>query len=62
VARCTVERLMGELGLEGVRRGKAHTTTTPDVTGPRPADLVERDFSATRPNEVVRDDVESQRG
>jgi putative transposase len=53
---------MGELGLEGVRRGKAHTTTTPDVTGPRPADLVERDFSATRPNEVVRDDVESQRG
>ena len=29
VARCTVERLMGELGLQGVRRGKPHKTTTP---------------------------------
>jgi putative transposase len=52
VARCTVERLMGELGLEGVRRGKAHKTTTPDVAAARPADLVERDFSATRPNQL----------
>jgi putative transposase len=52
VARCTVERLMGELGLQGVRRGKAHKTTTPDVAAPRPADLVERDFSATRPNQL----------
>jgi putative transposase len=52
VARCTVERLMGELGLEGVRRGKARRTTTPDMTAPRPADLVERDFSATRPNQL----------
>jgi putative transposase len=30
VARCTVERLMGELGLEGARRGKRHRTTIPD--------------------------------
>ena len=52
VARCTVERLMGELGLEGARRGRAHKTTTPEVTEPRPADLVERDFSATRPNQL----------
>ena len=52
VARCTVERLMGELGLEGVRRGKGHRTTTPDETTARPADLVERDFSATRPNQL----------
>ena len=52
VARCTVERLLGELHLEGVRRGKARRTTTPDVTAPRPADLVERDFSATRPNQL----------
>src|SRR4029453_6052305 len=52
VARCTVERLMGELGLEGVRRGKARRTTTPDMTAPRPADLVERDFSAARPNQL----------
>jgi putative transposase len=52
VARCTVERLMGELGLEGVRRGKLRRTTTPDAAAARPADLVERDFSATRPNQL----------
>jgi putative transposase len=52
VARCTVERLMGELGLEGVRRGKPRRTTTPDATAARPADLVERDFSAARPNQL----------
>jgi putative transposase len=51
-ARCTVERLMGELGLQGVRRGKPHRTTTPDETTARPADLVERDFSAARPNQL----------
>jgi putative transposase len=52
VARCTVERLMGELGLEGVRRGKARRTTTPDAAAARPADLVARDFSAIRPNQL----------
>jgi putative transposase len=52
VARCTVERLMRELGLEGIRRGKTRRTTTSDEVAPRPADLVERDFSATRPNEL----------
>jgi transposase InsO family protein len=52
VARCTVERLMGDLGLEGVRRGKPHKTTTPEAAAARPADLVERDFSATRPNQL----------
>jgi transposase InsO family protein len=52
VARCTVERLMGELGLQGVRRGKTRRTTTPDAAAPRPADLVDRDFSATRPNQL----------
>jgi putative transposase len=52
VARCTVERLMGELHLEGVRRGKARRTTTPDQAAGRPADLVERNFSATRPNQL----------
>jgi putative transposase len=52
VARCTVERLMGELHLEGVRRGKARRTTTPDQGANRPADLVERNFSATRPNQL----------
>jgi putative transposase len=52
VARCTVERLMGELHLEGVRPGKPHKTTTPDAAAARPADLVERDFSAARPNQL----------
>jgi putative transposase len=52
VARCTVERLMGELHLEGVRRGKVRRTTTPDQAAPRPADLVDRDFSASRPNQL----------
>jgi putative transposase len=52
VARCTVERLMGELGLQGVRRGKPRRTTTPDAAAPRPADLVDRDFSAARPNQL----------
>jgi putative transposase len=52
VARCTVERLMGELGLEGVRRGKARRTTTPDETTARPADLVDRHLAAQRPNQL----------
>jgi putative transposase len=51
VARCTVERLMGELG-QGVRRGKPRRTTTPDAAAARPADLVERNFSAQRPNQL----------
>src|SRR5215217_2925503 len=58
VARCTVERLMGELGLEGVRRGKPRRTTTPDAATARPADLVKRDFSATRPNQLWVADLE----
>jgi putative transposase len=52
VARCTVERLMGELGLRGAVRGKTRRTTTPDATAARPADLVDRVFAATRPNRL----------
>ena len=52
VARCTVERLMRELGLEGVRRGRRFKTTMPDRSAVRTADLVNRDFVATRPNEL----------
>jgi putative transposase len=52
VARCTVERLMRDLGLRGAVRGKTRRTTTPDEAAPRPADLVERDFSASRPNQL----------
>jgi putative transposase len=51
-ARCTVERLMRELGLQGTVRGRAFTTTTRPDTTPRPADLVKRAFVATRPNEL----------
>jgi putative transposase len=57
VARCTVERLMRELGLQGVRRGKRWRTTIPDEHAVRPADLVERDFSASRPNELWVADI-----
>jgi transposase InsO family protein len=52
-ARCRVRRLMRELGLVGVVRGRAWITTTqPDVTAERPADLVDRHFVATRPNQL----------
>ena len=47
MARCTVERLMRELGLSGARRGRAYKVTTrSDERQHRPADLVERHFSA----------------
>jgi putative transposase len=53
VARCTVERLMGELGLQGVVRGKVKRTTSPaEPAGPRPADLVQRRFTAPAPNRL----------
>jgi putative transposase len=50
VARCTVERLMRSAGLRGVRRGKQVVTTRPDTAANRPADLVQRNFHAERPN------------
>jgi len=52
VARCTVQRLMRELGLQGAVRGKTRRTTIPDEVASRPADLVRRDFSAARPNQL----------
>jgi len=52
VARCTVERLMRKLGLEGVVRGRKPKTTIPDEMAARPADLVQRDFTASRPNQL----------
>jgi transposase InsO family protein len=52
VARCTVERLMRQMGLEGVVRGKKVRTTIADEAAARPADLVERDFTATHPNQL----------
>jgi putative transposase len=53
VARCTVERLMRELGLRGVVRGSTRRRTTlPDTASNRPADLVARQFRAPRPNRL----------
>jgi transposase InsO family protein len=52
VARCRVERLMADMGIHGVQRGKRRFTTTPDHGAARPPDLVDRKFAATRPNEL----------
>ncbi len=52
VARCTVERLMRETGLRGLVRDKSPRTTKPAAETRRPGDLVERDFTATGPNEL----------
>ena len=57
VARCTVARLMREMGLQGAVRGRRFKTTKPDSSGARPMDLVERDFNATRPNELWVSDL-----
>ncbi|MFK4106967.1 IS3 family transposase [Streptomyces sp. NPDC019531] len=51
-ARCTVERLMRELGIEGVIRGQRRRTTVPEPSAPRPPDLVDRDFTASRPDQL----------
>jgi putative transposase len=51
-ARCTVERLMRAMGLAGAVRGRAWVTTTHATDGERPADLVDRQFVATRPNQL----------
>jgi len=50
VARCTVERLMAEMGLAGAVRGKPVKTTRPDPAAPCPRDRVNRQFDAPRPN------------
>jgi putative transposase len=57
VARCTVERLMRQQGLQGVRRGRFKKTTIADPAALRPPDLVDRDFTATRPDETWVADI-----
>ena len=52
VARCTVERLMRRLRLQGVRRGKVVRTTISDARAPCPLDRVNRQFKAERPNQL----------
>jgi len=57
VGRDRVARLMNELGLAGVVRGKAWRTTVPSAAAERPADLVERNFKATAPNRLWVADI-----
>jgi putative transposase len=52
VARCTIERLMHELGLHGVVRGRKRRTTIPNDLAERPLDRVNRQFYASRPNQL----------
>ena len=59
VARCTVARLMRELGLRGAVRGRTTRTTVADEASLRPVDLVDRDFSASRPNQLWVSDLTS---
>ena len=57
VARCTVERLMKRLGIQGVVRGAKCWTTVSDETLSQPADRVNRQFVATRPNQLWVADI-----
>jgi len=52
VARCTIERLMAAQGWAGALRGKEPRTTIASEHDPRPGDLVDRDFTAARPNQL----------
>jgi transposase InsO family protein len=62
VARCTVERLMRDLGLQGAVRGKPRRITVTDDADQRPADLAERDFRPPGPNRLRVADVDDRRG
>jgi putative transposase len=58
VARCTVERLMAEMGLRGAIRGRAYkVTTVANEDQARPLDLVGRRFEAERPNQLWVADI-----
>ena len=57
VARCTVERLMKELGLRGAVRGRVAKTTMPADVSERPGDLVNREFTAEQPNRLWVSDL-----
>ena len=59
VARCTVARLMANLGLQGVIRGKPVRMTVPDKAAPRPLDHVNRVFHAPAPNRLWLSDFTS---
>lgn len=52
IARCTVERLMRQLGIQGIRRGKKIKTTFSNNSAPCPQDLVNRKFKVSKPNSL----------
>lgn len=52
IARCTVERLMKAMGIQGIVRGQKPITTNPDTSQPCPDDKVNRDFTADMPNQL----------
>ena len=58
VARCTVERLMTQMGITGATRSRKPVTTRPDETHTRPADLVDRQFWAPAPDRLWVADFE----
>jgi putative transposase len=57
VARCSVERLMGRMGLQSAVRGKKVRTTIPDANAACPLDHVKHQFKADRPNKLWVPDV-----
>jgi len=57
VARCTVERLMADMGIAGVRRGKCCITTIPSDVTDKPLDLANRQFIADRPDQLWVADI-----
>jgi putative transposase len=57
VARCTIERLMRQMGLAGRVRGRHRKTTRPAPVEERPEDLVDRAFVATAPNQLWVADI-----
>ena len=62
VARCTVERLMGDLGLRGVRRARSPRTTRSAPREQCPADLVKRHFEAFAAGGLWVTDIPPQAG
>ena len=57
VGRCTIERLMRQEGLRGAVRGQSFRTTVPGEAANRPGDLVKREFTAARPNQLWVADI-----
>jgi putative transposase len=57
VARCTVERLMADMGIHGIHRGSPHRTTIPDDSHEVAVDHVERMLTPTAPNQLWVADI-----